>query len=74
MSQPITIVLTVRNNRHVSAVRHPSRFSLKPLGQLNTNIMWSFHGSGKRKNAHGHVTTVAAMPIFGKKTFKSLLL
>ena len=44
-------------------------FSLKPLGQSRPNFMWSL--LGKRdpkvcKNGLGHMTKLAAMPIYGK--------
>ena len=38
--------------------------SLKPLGQLKPNFMWSVLRKGER--GPGHMTMMAAMPIYGK--------
>ena len=40
-------------------------------------IMWNLLGKGERKlfiNGHSHMTKMAAMPIYGKKNFKNILL
>ena len=45
----------------------------KPLGQSKPNIMWSFLGKGGKKvciNGPGHMTKMAAMPIYGKNLKK----
>ena len=41
----------------------------KSLGQLKPNFIWSLHGLGEKKvcsNSPGHMTKMAAMPIYGK--------
>ena len=50
---------------------HFQRSSLKPLGQSKPNFMWSLLGKGERKNGPGHMTKMAAMPIYGKNLQKS---
>ena len=50
--------------------------SPKPLGQLKTNFMWSLLGQGGTEvcSRHlGHMTKMAATPIYGK-TFQNFLL
>ena len=47
---------------------------LKPLGQSKPNFMWSLLGKGGTKvyiNGSGHMTKMAAMPIYGKNLKKS---
>ena len=50
--------------------------SLKPLGKSKPNLMWSLLGKERRKfifiNRPGHMTKMAAMPIYGKN-LKNLL-
>ena len=46
---------------------------LKPLGRLKPNFIWSLLKIGERKffpNGHGHMTKMAAMPIYGKNLKK----
>ena len=48
---------------------------LKQLGPLKPNFMWSLHGIGGTKvcsNGPGHMTNMAAMPIY-VETLKDLL-
>ena len=66
-----------------ASVRHPSVRShfqtsspLKPLDQSKPNFMWSLLWEGGTKvsiNGPGHMTKMAAMPIYGKN-LKNLLL
>ena len=47
---------------------------LKPLGQSKPNFMWSLLWEGGKKvciNGPGHMTKMAAMPIYGKNLKKS---
>ena len=44
-------------------------YSLKLLGQLKPNFIWSLHRSGEQNSSskgHGHMIKMAAMPIYGK--------
>ena len=41
-----------------------TKFSQKPLGQLNSNFIWRVEGSKCILNVNGHMTKMAAMPIF----------
>ena len=46
---------------------------LKPLGQLNSNFIWWLLDVGTKvcSNGHGHMTKMAARPIYGKNPLKS---
>ena len=47
---------------------------LKPLGQLQSNFIYSFQdllGKKSCSNGLGHITRMAAMPIYGKNLKKS---
>ena len=48
---------------------------LKPLGQSKPNFMWSLPGKGAKFyiNGPGHITKMAARPIYGKN-LKNILL
>ena len=55
-----------------SVHQHQTSSPLKPLGQLNSNFIWRL----LRKvcsNGPGHMTKMAAMPIYGKNPLKKLL-
>ena len=44
-------------------------FPEKALGRLKPSFMWSFNGMDERKfvqNGPGHMTKMAAIPIYGK--------
>ena len=70
--------------RRPLSVRHPSvrksvfhnaqtSSSQKPLGRSKPNFMWSLLGKGETKvciNGPGHMTEMAAMPIYGKNPSK----
>ena len=45
----------------------------KSLGQLKPNFMWILHGMAEQtcSNGPGHMTKMAAMPIYGKNIKKS---
>ena len=44
---------------------------LKPLGQLNSNFIWRLlRGTKVCSNGPGHMTKMAAMPIYGKNPLK----
>ena len=52
------------------SVHHFQRYSPKPLGQSKPNFMWSVHGSWGTKGCSGymgHMTNMAATPIYDKK-------
>ena len=52
-------------------------FPEKALGRLKPSSMWSFNGMEERKfvqNGPGHVTKMAAIPIYGKNMKKSFSL
>ena len=53
---------------HVYDHSFQTSFSLEPLGQFKPSLTWegTYH--------LGHMTKIASMPIYGKKTFKNLLL
>ena len=64
--------------RRPSVVRSHFQTSspLKPLCQSKPNFMWTLLGKGERNkciNGPGHMTKMAAMPIYGKN-LKNLLL
>ena len=49
----------------------PKFTSLKPRGRLKPNFIWSLLGTGERKffsNGPGHLTKMAVIPIYGKKS------
>ena len=51
-------------------------FPEKPLRRLKPNFMWSLNGTGERNfvqmvQVTGHMTSMAAMPIYGKNMKKS---
>ena len=54
-------------------VQHFQRSSSpKLLGQSKPNFMWSLHGSGEQNlQGLGHMTKIAATPIYGKNSSKS---
>ena len=62
------------------SILHPSVFQTlqitsphKPLGQSKPNLIWSCHGPRETKVClpHlGHMTKMAAMPIYGKNPLK----
>ena len=60
----------------LSSVQHFQRSFPKPLGQSKPNFMWSLYWKGERTfciNGPGHMTKMAASPIYGK-AFKNLIL
>ena len=45
--------------------------SLKPLGQINSNFIWRLFRTREQKFGPGHMTKIAATPIYGKNPLKS---
>ena len=53
--------------------QHFQTSTLKPLGRLKPNFIWSLLGTGLQvySNSLGHMTKMATMPIYGKNFKKS---
>ena len=65
-----------RGNIHVYFHNIQTSSPLKPLGQSKPNFMQSIYRMGETNvyiNNLGHMTKMAAMPIYGKNPSKNLL-
>ena len=64
---------SVRPSASVFRSHFQTSSPLKPLGQPKPNFMWSLLGKGDEVciNGPGHMTKMAAMPIYGKNLKKS---